>query len=61
MPYCFDAKLIDKELGLTEGFGFNCLRVVLPYVVWEHEVLDPGVVLQTQVRYIMGIADEVRK
>ncbi|MDP6545946.1 MAG: glycosyl hydrolase [Phycisphaerae bacterium] len=37
MPYCFDAKLIDKELALAQGVGFNCLRVVLPFVVWEHD------------------------
>ncbi len=37
MPYCFDSKLIDKELGLAEDIGFNCLRVVLPFVVWEHD------------------------
>lgn len=37
MPYCFDAKLIDKELALAEGVGFNCVRVVLPFVVWEHD------------------------
>ncbi|MCF7958258.1 MAG: glycoside hydrolase family 5 protein, partial [Phycisphaerae bacterium] len=37
MPYCFDAKLIDKELALAEDVGFNCLRVVLPFVVWEHD------------------------
>lgn len=37
MPYCFDLKLIDKELALAEEVGFNCLRVVLPFVVWEHD------------------------
>lgn len=37
MPYCFDTKLIDQELALAEGVGFNCLRVVLPFVVWEHD------------------------
>ncbi len=37
MPYSFNPKLIDKELALAEGVGFNCLRVVLPFVVWEHE------------------------
>lgn len=37
MPYCFDAGFIDKELALAEGVGFNCLRVVLPFVVWEHD------------------------
>jgi len=37
MPYCYDAKLIDRELALAEAVGFNCLRVVLPFVVWEHD------------------------
>ena len=37
MPYCFDPELIDKELALAEDIGFNCLRVVLPFVVWEHD------------------------
>ena len=37
MPYCFDPQLIDKELALAEDVGFNCLRVVLPFVVWEHD------------------------
>ena len=37
MPYCFDLQLIDKELALAEDVGFNCLRVVLPFVVWEHD------------------------
>jgi len=37
MPYCFDPELIDKELAVAEGVGFNCLRVVLPFVVWEHD------------------------
>jgi hypothetical protein len=37
MDYSFDPQLIDKELALAEGVGFNCLRVVLPFVVWEKE------------------------
>ena len=37
MPYAYDTELIDKELALAEGVGFNCLRVVLPFVVWEHD------------------------
>ena len=37
MPYCFDPELIDGELALAEKTGFNCLRVVLPFVVWEHD------------------------
>ena len=37
MPYCFDADFIDKELALAEDIGFNCVRVVLPFVVWEHD------------------------
>lgn len=37
MDYSFDPKLIDAELKLAQDVGFNCLRVVLPYVVWEHD------------------------
>lgn len=37
MGYSFDAKLIDTELALARDIGFNCVRVVLPFVVWEHE------------------------
>ena len=37
MPYCFDTAFIAKELVLAEDIGFNCLRVVLPFVVWEHD------------------------
>lgn len=36
MPYCFDVQLIDNELALAQEVGFNCLRVVLPFIVWEH-------------------------
>jgi hypothetical protein len=36
MPYNFNTAKMDKELALAEGTGFNCLRVVLPFVVWEH-------------------------
>lgn len=37
MEYNFDPNLIDKELALAENVGFNCMRVVLPFVVWEHD------------------------
>ena len=37
MDYSFDPKLIDAELKLAEDIGFNCLRVVFSYVVWEHD------------------------
>jgi hypothetical protein len=37
MPGNFDAAKIDKELALSQDVGFNCLRVVLPFVVWEHD------------------------
>lgn len=26
-----------QQLALAEGAGLNCLRVVLPFVVWEHD------------------------
>jgi hypothetical protein len=53
MPYCFDAKLIDKELALAQKTGFNCLRVVLPFVVWEH---DPGA-FKKRLDVFLGICD----
>lgn len=37
MDYSFDPQLIDGELKLARQVGFNCLRVILPYVVWEHD------------------------
>lgn len=37
MPYCFDRDFIDQELALAEAIGFNCLRVVLPFIVWEQD------------------------
>jgi hypothetical protein len=37
MDYAFDAALIDRELALAQAVGFNCCRVVLPFVVWEAE------------------------
>ena len=37
MPYNFDVAKMDKELALAQDVGFNCLRVVLPFVVWEHD------------------------
>lgn len=37
MPYNFDTAKMGKELALAEDIGFNCLRVVLPFVVWEHD------------------------
>ncbi len=37
MPYSFNPALIHKELALAEDIGFNVLRVVLPFVVWEHD------------------------
>ena len=40
MPYCFNPEFIDTELALAEDIGFNVLRVVLPFVVWEHNPDD---------------------
>lgn len=54
MPYSFDVKLIDQELALGEGVGFNCVRVVLPFVVWEH---DPGAFKQ-RVRDFLAVCDQ---
>jgi hypothetical protein len=54
MPYCFDLELIDRELALAEAVGFNCLRVVLPFVVWEH---DPAAFRQ-RLRTFLKICDK---
>lgn len=37
MPYNFDARKIDRELARAKTDGFNCARVVLSFVVWEHD------------------------
>jgi hypothetical protein len=37
MEDTFDPELIDRELAVAQEVGFNCLRVVLPFVVWEAE------------------------
>ena len=37
MPYNFDPQQIEKELAMAKADGFNCARVVLPFVVWEHD------------------------
>ncbi len=37
MDYSFDPARIERELKLAEDVGFNCVRVVLPFVVWEAE------------------------
>ena len=37
MPYNFDIQKMDRELALAQRDGFNCARVVLPFVVWEHD------------------------
>lgn len=33
----YDPKTIDEELALAETIGFNCVRVVLQYLVWESD------------------------
>jgi hypothetical protein len=37
MGYNFDPALIDREFAVAQKVGFNCTRVVLPYVVWAAE------------------------
>jgi hypothetical protein len=54
MPYCYDPELIDQELALAEEVGFNCLRVVLPFVVWEH---DP-VAFKARLESFLSICDQ---
>ena len=33
----FDPKTIDEELALSREIGFNALRCVIQYLVWEHD------------------------
>jgi hypothetical protein len=40
----FNPKLIDRELALAEGLGFNCVRVVLQHAVYAD---DPAYFLKT--------------
>lgn len=54
MPDVFDPALIDKELALAKGVGFNCLRVVLPFVVWEH---DPEA-FKNRLRDFLSVCDQ---
>ena len=37
MGYNFDPASLDREMALAQETGFNCARVILPFVVWEHE------------------------
>jgi hypothetical protein len=53
MPYNFDVAKMDKELALAEDAGFNCLRVVLPFVVWQH---DPAAFKQ-RLREFVDVCD----
>ena len=53
MPYNFEPERIDRELQLAEGIGLNCLRVVLPFVVWEH---DPDA-FKKRLDTFLGICD----
>ncbi len=46
----FDEKAIDKELGLAEGLGMNCLRAVLQYAVYED---DPIYFLNTLDKFMV--------
>jgi hypothetical protein len=45
----FDPVAIDKELALAEGVGFNCLRAVLQYAVYED---DTAYFLRTLDRFL---------
>ena len=37
MDYAFNTEIITKELALAKDVGFNCVRFVLPFIVWEKE------------------------
>lgn len=45
----FSPDLIDKELALAETTGFNSLRVVLQFMVWED---DPGYFRETFKKFL---------
>ncbi len=51
MPYNFDLAKMDKELAVAQEIGFNCLRVVLPFVVWEH---DPATFKKRLEEFLVG-------
>ncbi|MBI5835252.1 MAG: 1,4-beta-xylanase [Armatimonadetes bacterium] len=50
----FDAKTIDRELGLAQDLGFNTVRVFLNYVVWE----DNPVALKANFGQFLTLADK---
>ncbi len=62
----FDPALIDRELALAQSVGFNCCRVVLPFVVWEAEPaafkrrLDAflGICQRRGIRVMIGLFDD---
>src|ERR1700722_7013614 len=33
----YDPKTIDRELGLAQGLGFNCVRVFLHDIPWQED------------------------
>ena len=45
----FSPELIDKELALAEATGFNTLRVVLQFIVWED---DPAYFRETFAKFL---------
>ena len=45
----FSPDLIDKELALAEKAGFNAMRVVLQFIVWED---DPQYFRETFTRFL---------
>jgi len=46
----FSPDLIDKELSLASATGFNTLRVVLQFIVWED---DPKYFRDTFTRFLI--------
>jgi hypothetical protein len=40
----YNPELIDRELALAEGLGFNCIRVLIPYALYDD---DAGYLLKT--------------
>jgi hypothetical protein len=54
MDYSFDPQRIDHEMELAQRIGFNAVRVVLPFVVWEAE---PEALMQRFEQFLKICAD----
>ncbi len=50
----FDPETIDAELTLAKRAGFNCARVFVQYLVWEHDAQG----LETRLEQFLALADK---